>query len=66
MFPRDFATPQQGKSKETFENRGQKGSISGASVAAFLGGLWGFLGAIIRLFGSAGGLPLSYSTNMAK
>ena len=46
MFPRDFAIPQQGKSKETLENKGQKGSILGACVAAFLGGSWGFFGAL--------------------
>ena len=46
MFPRDFAIPQQGKSKSIFEIEGQKGSISGACVAAFLGGSWGFFGAL--------------------
>ena len=46
MFPREFAIPQQGKSKETFKNKGQKGSISGAFVAAFLSGFRGFFGAL--------------------
>ena len=41
MFPRDFAIPQQGKSKSIFEIEGQKGSICRASEAAFLGGSWG-------------------------
>ena len=38
VFPREFAIPQQGKSKETFENRGQK-----------VGKLWASVGACIRL-----------------
>ena len=50
MFSRDFAIPQQGKSKETFKNKGQKGSICGASAAAFLGGSW-------ELFGASLGFP---------
>ena len=52
VFPRDFRIPQQGKSKSIFEFEGQKGSISGVSVAAFLGGSW-------ELFGASLGLPLS-------
>ena len=40
-----------GKSKSIFEIEGQKGSICGASVAAFLGGSW-------ELFGASLGLPL--------
>ena len=46
MFPRDFRRPKEGKSKSIFEIKGQKGSISGASAAAFLGGSWGFFGAL--------------------
>ena len=41
MFPRDFRTPKEGKSKSIFEFEGRKGSISGACAAAFLGGHWG-------------------------
>ena len=41
VFYRDFAIPQRGKSKETFENKGQKVGKLWASVAAFLRGSWG-------------------------
>ena len=46
MFPRCFAIPQGGKSKETFENKGQEVGKLGAFVAAFLGAP----GAYIRTF----------------
>ena len=47
MFPRDFAIPQQGKSKETFENKGQKGANCGLP----LGLASGLIGAYIGHFG---------------
>ena len=53
MFYREFAIPQQGKSKSIFEIEGQKGSICRASVAAFLGGSWELVGASL-------GLPLGF------
>ena len=49
MFPREFAIPQQGKSKSIFEIEGQKVGKLWASVAAFLGGSWELFGASLRL-----------------
>ena len=45
MFSRCFAIPKEGKSKETFGNRGQKVGKLWACVAAFLGALGACLGA---------------------
>lgn len=50
MFPRCFAIPQRGKSKETFENKGQKVGKLGAFVAVFLG-------AFVACLGAGRGLP---------
>ena len=47
-----FSETSRGKNKDIFEIEGQKGSICGASVAAFLGGSWDLVGASL-------GLPLS-------
>ena len=49
VFPRDFAIPQRAKPKIFLKSRGKKGSISGASVAAFLGGSWELVGASLGL-----------------
>ena len=51
VFPREFAIPQQGKSKSIFEIEGQKVANCGCVPRWSLGLLWGSLG-------SAGGLPL--------
>ena len=64
MFPRDFAIPQQGKSKSIFEIKGQKGSISGACVAAFLGGSWGLHQALWGVLeGFRSGSPAAYENS---
>ena len=41
-----FSETKKGESKSIFEFEGQKGSICGASVAAFLGGSWGLFQAL--------------------
>ena len=46
MFPRDFRIPQQGKSKETFENKGQKVANCGCVPRWILGLLWGSWGVL--------------------
>ncbi len=57
MFPREFAIPQGGKSKETFGNKGQKVGKYGACVAVFLVALGACLGAA---WGFRSGSPLSH------
>ena len=57
MFPREFAIPQQGKSKSIFEFEWQKGSICRACAAAFLGGSWGLNQA---LWGVLEGFPWGF------